>query len=200
MVDIDSIIFGYRRAVVEPSCTSKLLNLLLKIGISADVTTDGAFIVKERYVKIFKAKAAGRIRYEMSDVMGAPGALAALRHRAGFIAAVALIFITMLFTSEMVWDIRVEGNERLRESDVIEALSDSGFEIGDFWRGMDKNLIETNLLLDFPDISWISINRRGTVAYVRIKESENVYIWSGCAFCFVLFSVSTDLISFIKYL
>ena len=174
MVDLDSIIFGYRRASVSNADVSRLVNFLLKSGISADVTGAGEFIIKERYVKLFKAQAAGRIRYEMGGVLGIPSLLAEFKRRTGIIAAVALVFLASLFTSGMIWDVRVEGNERLSDSDVISALNECGFEIGDIWRGIDKNLTETDVQLNFPDIAWISINRRGTVAYVRIKETEDV--------------------------
>jgi similar to stage IV sporulation protein len=72
----------------------------------------------------------------------------------------------------MVWDVRVVGNENVSDYRLIDALSASGFGVGDRWNRIDKNKVEVSLLSEFEEISWISINRRGTVAYVEVIESK----------------------------
>ena len=86
----------------------------------------------------------------------------------------ALLGIILAFlSSNVVWDIKVEGNEHITDSAVIKALEDSGFEVGDFWLGCNKAEIESGVLLALPGVSWINLNRRGSVAYVRLVESES---------------------------
>lgn len=174
MVNLDSLLFGYRCGSVAKEDTAKLINLLLKAGIGTRTSPDGSFVIKERDVKKFKAAAAGRLRYSIGELCGIPGVLKQFLARKGIVAALVTVLMLHVFLSFVVWDIRVEGNERLSEDEVVEALRDNGFEVGDLWRGFDKNLVETSVLLNCPDISWISVNRRGTVAYVRVEESENL--------------------------
>ena len=66
----------------------------------------------------------------------------------------------------------MEGNESVTDGEIILALAEEGFEIGDFWFNIDKGEIETSFLLNNKKISWININRRGSVAYVKVIESD----------------------------
>ena len=174
MVGLDALVFGYRHAKVSPEDTGRLINVLLRLGIAAEVSHDGRFILKERDVKSFRAYASGRLRYEMGEIMGLPGVLGQFMAHRGAVSALIITLLMHILLSLVVWDIRVEGNERLSDEDVVSALEDNGFSVGALWGKFDKNLVETSVLLSNPDISWISVNRRGTVAYVRISESENL--------------------------
>ena len=53
-------------------------------------------------------------------------------------------------------------------------MSDHGVRVGIPWRKIDKNYVEATILSEHPEIAWVSVNRRGTVAYVEVIESENV--------------------------
>ena len=52
-------------------------------------------------------------------------------------------------------------------------LSECGLDIGKRWRGIDLGLVETSVLSENGELAWVNINRRGTVAYVEIKESKS---------------------------
>lgn len=174
MVRVDAFLFGYRLVKVDSLDVPKLVNMLLKLGINSDVRPNGEFILRERDLKRFSAYSAGRIRYSTSDTLGFLGLLKRLRRRKGIILAMLSFLVLYVVLSGMVWDVRVEGNERLEDSEIVAKLAENGFKTGNRWRKLDKNAIETNTLSDFAELSWISINRRGTVAYVKVIESENV--------------------------
>ena len=174
MVKIDEYLFGYRRLKVCEEDLPKVVNILLKLSISSEVSADGEFVLRERDFKRFAAYGAGRIRYTCSDTLGLFGFLKRLRRRTGVISALSLFFAVYFLLSSFVWDVRIEGNAEIKEATIIADLDNEGFGVGDIWRRIDKNAIETDFLSKNPEISWISINRRGTVAYVRIVESENV--------------------------
>ena len=174
MVRIDTYLFGYRHLKVSCEDVPKLVNILLKLSISSSVSPDGGFVLRERDYKRFRAYSAGRIRYTSSEILGFTGFVMRLRKRYGLILAFSLFLFVSVWLSGTVWDVRIEGNERLEDAEILEILSESGFEVGDRWRRVDKNAVEADVLSDFPALSWISINRRGTVAYVRVVESENV--------------------------
>lgn len=174
MVKLDALVFGYRELSVDPGDTVKLANILLKLGISSDILENGKFVIRERDVKRFAAYSAGRIRYAMSEAIGVLPLILSLRGRKGALAAIGIFLFFHVLLSSVVWDIRVEGAEKISESEITEALDDCGFGIGEWWRSIDKNATEAMFLSKFPEVSWISINRRGTVAYVRVIESENI--------------------------
>lgn len=172
MVRIDCMIFGYRKIKISPENLSSATALLLRNGISSRFNPDGTVTVRERdYVKIqgiFK----GRIDFFSTDVLGLYGKIKKAKHKRAMIAALAVSILVSIFLSQLVWDIRVEGNENIPSAKIIYELSECGFNIGDFWWAKDKSDIETLFLLNSDDISWININRRGTVAYVNVIESK----------------------------
>ncbi len=174
MVRLDAFIFGYRRVKVAREDIDKLANILLKLGINADISYDGEVILRERDVGAFLPLAKRKLHFTIGELSGIPGYLCRYSRRYGIIAALLIVLVLNVILSELVWDIRIDGNERISDTEVTELLRESGFEIGDVWRAEDKNRIEAHLLSKCPDIAWLSINRRGTVAYVQISESENV--------------------------
>ena len=174
MARLDEYIFGYRLCRVEPRDAPRLVNALLKLGICSTVSPLGEFTVREKDRRKFTAYARSRVRYEMSQPLGLYGFIERSKHRYGAFLALCFLTLVIVLSGRLVWDVRIEGNDRLSEYAVEDALSKAGFHVGAPWRSIDKKKIETGILANNPDIAWISLNRRGTVAYVRIIESENV--------------------------
>ena len=80
--------------------------------------------------------------------------------------------LTLLLSQCLVWDIRPSGNENIANSDIKARLESCGFSVGDLWQEKTLSEVETEFLKRYDDISWININRRGTVAYVTLIEKE----------------------------
>jgi similar to stage IV sporulation protein len=86
----------------------------------------------------------------------------------GFFLAVALLILSSLF----VWDIDIEGTDRIPEQAVLEALENRGVRLGTFIPSVDTEISEAYLVLDVDGLSFVSINLRGTVVQVEIRERE----------------------------
>ena len=174
MARLDEYIFGYRYGRVDKKDLPKLLNVLLREGISATAYHSGMIRVAEREKKALKAKAAGRLRLTLDEPLGIFGFLYGCRHRYGAILAVFVSICIYLFTSMLIWDVRISGNENLSDRYIIDALSESGLGVGTLFKRLDKNEVEKKVLVENPEIAWISVNRRGTVIYVELIESDNI--------------------------
>ena len=74
----------------------------------------------------------------------------------------------------MVWDIRIAGNEDVDESEIYEALSECGLEVGSRWSKIDKAKLEASLLTFSDSLAWVNLNQRGCVAYLTVRENENM--------------------------
>ena len=86
----------------------------------------------------------------------------------------ALFFIlSVALSSFFVWDINVDGNNKITEKEVIEYLDAYGFRLGAFIPRIDKTDICRRIMLENKDISFISINMKGTVANVEMHERES---------------------------
>ena len=135
----------------------------------------------ERYVfrctlitaRALKRSLAGAgISVDVVKRVGIPSLLYRYRHRYGIALGILLFFAIIFFSGRVIWDVRIEGNRRLSEAEVIESLAECGLSVGDFKRQVDTSLVENLLMIESEDISWISINLIGTVAEVELRERE----------------------------
>lgn len=169
MARIDNFLFGYRRIRVEPHRLPLVTSCLLQKGIPTGVRGDGRFTVRERDIEATRAILEG-YEYEESELLGLAGRYKRMKHKPAILAALVLSALLMLVSVNTVWDIRIEGNEALPDAVVVEELSRCGFNVGDLWLLKDRSAIESALLSSSEDVAWININRRGSVAYVKIAE------------------------------
>ena len=172
MEKISLYIFGYRRITVSCENLSALMSLLLKNGICAHFENNESLIIKESDFEKFKKCAGDKFSYEYSDCKGLYGCIKGIKNKPGVCVGVILSIFLMIFSSLIVWEVRIEGNDQISDSKIVSELYRKGLKIGAFWPSVNRSEIETGLLNDFEEISWININRRGNVAYVSVKEKE----------------------------
>lgn len=82
----------------------------------------------------------------------------------------ALAGLLAWLSSLFVWEIRVVGNERVSDAEILRALSDCGVTVGTFWPDTNIDLIRSGVQLRVPELGWFTINLRGSVAEVRVTE------------------------------
>lgn len=112
------------------------------------------------------------VEIEILARSGLPRLIYRYRHRYGIAIGLLAFCAVLFFSGRVIWDVRVEGNRRLSEEQVISSLRDCGLSVGDFKRQVDTSLVENLLMIESEDVSWISINLIGTVAEVEIRERE----------------------------
>ena len=94
-------------------------------------------------------------------------------HKAKLSVFAALVSLLLILVSPaLVWDVRVSGCERISADEVESALAEIGLRVGAPWKSIDAGKTELLLLDSSPEIGWVAINRRGSVAYVEIIESS----------------------------
>lgn len=81
-------------------------------------------------------------------------------------AVMVLLFVSSLF----IWDVDVEGNEKLTEGEILRALEDCGVGVGSYWPDMDSDLIRCQMLLKLPELGWMTVNVHGSCADVLVTE------------------------------
>jgi sporulation protein YqfD len=86
---------------------------------------------------------------------------------------VGLLLGAILFAAaqRVVWDVRISGNESLSDRAVEESLAACGLGVGTPLRGFRADVTANNVLLYDDRLAWLSINRKGTVAYVEVREA-----------------------------
>ena len=171
-VRLDFLVFGYRRLTFESAKDrADMATALMHKGASAEFRGELELIIRERdYLKNTNI-----ILGQKCKISDNPEGLLPLFRRALRLkfSLAALLFTTLLITlsPSLVWDVRVLGCERLSEAEVESTLSSLGLFAGAPWRKINSDATELSLLDSYPEIGWVSINRRGSVAYVEIIES-----------------------------
>ena len=94
------------------------------------------------------------------------------RHRVGMWAGLLLFFAAIYTAPLFVWEINVEGIDRLSREYVCGLLADEGVRIGAFSPAIDRSRVYLNVLRRAADISWLSVNLRGSTANVEIVERD----------------------------
>lgn len=96
-------------------------------------------------------------------------AIRPFRRRWGLVAGLA-VFIGIIFVcSGFVWEIEVSGCEETSYTQILADLDKLGLKIG-CRNTLDVGKIENKYLLGNEKLSWMSVNIRGTTAYVEVKE------------------------------
>ena len=171
MARIDALIFGYRRISVSADMISVVTSRLIRAGIISSFDGEGKIIVRERDIKRVR-ELLSDIPFEESEPLGIAGAYKRLKYKKVIIISALLGALIVFFASTLVWDIRIDGNDALTDAEITEALSESGFAVGSMWLFADRGRVESAVLQNLPEISWININKRGSVAYVSVIEKR----------------------------
>ena len=173
MVRVEDLIFGYRILKVKQERFKDLISILYRSGVVFSQKNSSELTINERYIlkaeTLLKEK---KIEYLLSAPQGLIARITNYKHKASLISALVLTILILIFLSNMVWDIRVEGNVELTDSAIVAELEKTGLSIGSFWKNIEKNQVEAAILSDNENLSWININRVGTVAYVVVKEKD----------------------------
>ncbi len=175
---IDMWALGYRVFTFNPCDLGKIADLFLKNGINVRFFGSSVKIPRSEEERVISLLS-GKFQYEVSEVRGALGWLSRFLKRRGALFALVIFGVLFIFSSSLVWDVRIEGIEPALEKEIEARLYEAGLKEGRLWARIDKNEIENRVLQSCDKVSWLNINRRGTVAYVNavvrldFEENEN---------------------------
>ena len=170
MVRLDYLLLGYFEIEIFEADIWRAADLFFKNGVSLKLRVGNRIFAPARERSRIISILDGEIEYSVSEIKGMYGLWLRNSRRYGFFAAVFLSALLYLFLGCLVWDVRIEGCKSGREEEIIAELSECGLSVGTLWRNINKNEVETKALLLSDNISWLNINRRGTVAYVSVVD------------------------------
>lgn len=113
------------------------------------------------------------ISFTMGEAHGLPMIRAFLRRRPALLLGALLFAAWMLYSTRIVWDIRIDGVEKTEPSEITELLDELGFGIGTYYPSVDFNKLHARYAAAQSDIAWLSVYMNGTVAEVQVRE-----LWS----------------------
>lgn len=101
---------------------------------------------------------------------GVPFFLWGLRKRYGFLAGLTGAAVLTLTASSFLWTVEVTGEETVPEQVITAALRRHGVHPGAYGPGLDVRQIAQETLLELPQLSYLTVNLKGTRAEVIVRE------------------------------
>jgi len=167
---------GWKKIEVDASYTPQILDICRSQSLAYDkftATDEGSvsFRMKTATAKMLLMYAEGfGISVRVADEGGFPRIMGRLFRRPGLCVGMLLSVVLLVLSTTVVWDVRVSGNATLSDRSVKEILSSCGFGVGRSLIGFRADQTENAVLMADKRLAWVSINMRGTVAYVEVRE------------------------------
>ena len=171
-------ILGYLEIKVEGYFIEKFINNCLKSNIflwnikrkRTTIMTCNIGVKDFKNIRKILKKTNCRIKIEKKK--GLPFTFNKYRKRKIFALLIFIILIIIAILSNFVWNIQIEGPEKISKDELIQTLKEEGLSIGKFKPGIETREIINKVRLDRDDIAWIGIEITGTNAIVKVVEAE----------------------------
>lgn len=169
---------GYLEIKVEGYFIEKFINNCLKNGIflwnikrkKSTIMTCNIGIADFKKIRNILKKTKCRINIERKR--GLPFIFNKYKKRKIFVLIILIITVMIILLSNFVWNIEIEGTEKIDNKELMNTLKEEGLSIGKFKPSLDTKNIINKIRLDRDDIAWIGIEVVGTNAVVRVVEAE----------------------------
>ena len=170
-------LFGYKTISADISFAADIFNLCKENGIiynnqranESSVSLD-CTLFYARYLERLCQKRGISLLSVRSH--GLPHIIYKYRHRYGLAAGLFISVLLVILSQLFVWDIRIDGERRLAEKQILDDLNKCGIHVGSLIKSLDTDVIQNRMIIYSDEVSWISINLLGTVAHVEIREVE----------------------------
>lgn len=170
---------GYARLLLAPGDADAVTKMCFELKIPVFIGRTGKYrgiAVRGLTVKLSDINTVYRILDEAgaSPVrerrFGVPALFSRYKLRFGIFAGAILTALSLFLAGKFVWRIEIFGNESVSDEDIIAQLDAVDFRLGTYIDGVDFDEMHNVLLMNSENLSWISVNMRGSVAYVEVRE------------------------------
>lgn len=90
-----------------------------------------------------------------------------------FAAGVLIFGVGLLLLCSMVWSVKVEGNTRIADEDILEAARKEGvYPFQWIWRMKESDELSRELTSLVPGLTWAGFHRTGTSITIQVVEAD----------------------------
>ncbi|MFC7440621.1 sporulation protein YqfD [Laceyella putida] len=170
---------------VELVCKGKRLLDWINQAVQAQIQLENICWVDSETIRLsvtlphfFRLYALGRqagIRLRIIRKEGMPFLWKRAKRRKFFFIGIPVFFAMLLVLSSFVWNIQIEGTERISTQHVQALLKREGVYPGQ-WKGRlpDRERVQHQLLMQLPQASWVGMRVEGTRVVVTVVEKKAV--------------------------
>ncbi|MBQ4112590.1 MAG: sporulation protein YqfD [Clostridia bacterium] len=173
---IPYLIYGYIRVSTPGEHAAALLELCRRCSLPYENFTNTEEGISLRFTlptaeRVITACRDRGIPLTLGDRGGLPLILKRLFCRPGLVVGGLLGILLILLAQSVLWDIRITGNTTVSDRAIRESLAACGLSVGTPVKRIRADVIENNVLLMDDRLAWLSVNRKGTVVHVEVRES-----------------------------
>ena len=138
-----------------------------------DSSTLTANISINQFKKLHKIINKSKCKIKLNSKHGFPIMLYKYRKRKIFLITIVLIISAIIILSKFIWNIEIISLGDINKEDLAIQLEIEGLKIGKIKSKINTNSVINNIRLKRNDISWMSIDIKGTNVIVNVvKASE----------------------------
>lgn len=166
---------GQVRVLISCEYPERILNLCAERGLPfRDLRRqpDGTMLLTLSYGDYQRLRKAVRFDCDIRPLRrtGFRAALSELGKRPTLCAFAVIVPTALFLGSFFVWDYEITGAETVPEERILRALESQGVGLGTFGLSLDGEDLRNHVLLDIPELEWISVNVAGCRAHVQVRE------------------------------
>ncbi|HBC85042.1 MAG TPA: sporulation protein YqfD [Clostridiales bacterium] len=172
-------ILGYVNIIVEGFFTERFINICMSKNIFLfNIKRDKSTIIYAN-VGIYDFKSVVQIakqtkcKVKIKKKSGLPFIFNRYRKRKIFVGALAIIICTVIYLSNFIWNIEINGADTIDSNELMQTINNEGLIVGKLKSKVDLKSIINKIRLDREDIAWIGIDLKGTNAIVRIVPADS---------------------------
>ena len=124
------------------------------------------------FKKIYDIVRKTKVKVVIVKKCGLPFFFARMSYRKCFVLGAFGCFATLLYISQFVWAIQIDGNVSITDEIVLDYLKSKEIFIGCKLNDVDADSLEKSFRKDFDEITWISIGSEGTSLTIEMKERD----------------------------
>lgn len=171
------MLFGFVEFEATGGFPERFLNLCYINGITLwNVQNDGVKVKActpiKAYKNIRKSAHNSGMKVRITRKRGLPFFFNNNKARVGVLVGVVISVAFLFSTTCVLWNVEITGNENIKSEILLNSLESYNVKVGAFKSKIDTNLVESELLKEYEDLSWVSINIFGTKAVLEVKENK----------------------------
>lgn len=172
-------ILGYVNIIVEGFFTERFINICMSKNIFLfNIKRDKSTIIYANvgihdFKSVVQIAKQTKCKVKIKKKSGLPFIFNRYRKRKIFVGALAIIICTVIYLSNFIWNIEINGADTIDSNELMQTINNEGLIVGKLKSKVDLKSIINKIRLDREEIAWIGIDLKGTNAIVRIVPADS---------------------------
>ncbi|HHU60348.1 MAG TPA: hypothetical protein GXZ55_00095, partial [Natronincola sp.] len=171
---------GYVTIRLRGPGLERLLNKIATLDIQIfkiHRLTEDTMIIRmgaKNYAQLRPLLRGSPIRITILDRHGLPFLIQRFKIRSFLVVGLVASLSFMIYLSNFIWFIEVEGNENISPALLNIAIEDLRIQTGVKRSSINSRALESELLLRFPSLSWVKISVEGVKLQILLSERKGI--------------------------